>query len=290
MWSSIPQSNERQKEADAKVQDSIQELDRLVNRAVVHCETDEIGCNEIMKQWSEECKKPQMNNIPSCHDGRIANYLSKEPAVISEQTTMSQECKDAKEIMDQNRWAANHNDPEALGEVGEAFNDYNRMGCPSLEPPEKQFKVDSELLESQNERYFNQNLGLQIDIPKGWKSEISNPDGWLYDESYPYGIDVVPVEEEFQSDHPRPVMFISISGTEGSSDKCPGPNSPTKLNGLDVTEDYIDLGNKKIWNYSACVGDWDIWMAYHQPNGFEDKFADFEKFANSLVIKGYTTG
>lgn len=179
-------SSERQEEASERLQDATNDLDKIVDKAIAHCETKGFGCNEIIPQWLEECQKSEMKDIPSCHDGRIEklmnnrvvtmsnechlrlatiqnyekdiygnfdefayqdsisyfeelcgkyetlldNNLSKESTMISKQTTISQECMELKEIMEQNRYDANNNDPIAIGEFGYAMNEYNKLGCP----------------------------------------------------------------------------------------------------------------------------------------------------------------
>ena len=72
-----PVLDERVKVANEKLQESINDLDRIVNRAIVHCSEDNPGCDELMLQWAEECKNPELKDVPSCHDGRIDSYLTK---------------------------------------------------------------------------------------------------------------------------------------------------------------------------------------------------------------------
>jgi len=71
-------NQERLAESQKNLEEAIQKLDRIVNRAIVYCEnSDSYECDELMNQWFEECKKPEYNKIPSCQDGRIQNYLTK---------------------------------------------------------------------------------------------------------------------------------------------------------------------------------------------------------------------
>jgi len=72
----INYSTERTETVNERLQDANNDLDRIVDKAIVHCQTDGTGCDVLMPQWLEECKKPEMKDIPSCHDGRIENYLS----------------------------------------------------------------------------------------------------------------------------------------------------------------------------------------------------------------------
>lgn len=86
------------------------------------------------------CQDPRFSSMSVCNDSRFKiitnqngiaeNYPSDESSNISEQTELSEECMKLKEIMEQNRFAANNNDPIAIGEFGTAMNDYNRLGCP----------------------------------------------------------------------------------------------------------------------------------------------------------------
>jgi len=122
-------SQERLAESQKDLDEATAEMDRIVNRAVQYCEgSSSYECDVLISEWYEECKKEEYKIIPSCHDGRIANYLSKEPA--TEQITMSEECKELQEIMEQNRFGANNNDPIAIGEFGSAMNEYDELGCP----------------------------------------------------------------------------------------------------------------------------------------------------------------
>jgi len=116
-------SHERMDQANKNLEDATADLDRIVDKAIVHCQTDGTACDILMPQWLEECKKSEMENIPSCHDGRIEQ-------LIEQPTMMSEECRVLKEIMNQNRYGANNNDPLAIGEFGFAMNDYNELGCP----------------------------------------------------------------------------------------------------------------------------------------------------------------
>lgn len=87
-----------------------------------------IECDQGLSDIKNYCEnyRNTIAYVETCDDP----YLSKEPTTISEQTTMSEECKEAKEIMKQNRWGANNNDPTAVAAFGMAMNDYNRLGCP----------------------------------------------------------------------------------------------------------------------------------------------------------------
>ncbi|MCV0430336.1 hypothetical protein [Nitrosopumilus sp.] len=116
--------SEREEKANQSLEETLTDMDAIVNKAIIHCQTDGTGCDKIMPQWLEECNKTDpLKAIPSCHDGRIEQLIEK-------MTTMSDECKVLKEIMDKNRDGANSNDPQALGEFGLAMNDYNKLGCP----------------------------------------------------------------------------------------------------------------------------------------------------------------
>ena len=82
----LPSNLERQESTQNELDEAITELDRIVNKAIVHCETDGLGCDVTMPQWLEACKEPDMKDIPSCHDGRIEELMK------SRVVTMSNEC------------------------------------------------------------------------------------------------------------------------------------------------------------------------------------------------------
>lgn len=113
---------ERTDQANEKLEDAINEIDRIVDEAIVHCQTDGTGCDTIMLEWSKKCKNSDMERIPSCHDGRIEQWLEKP-------RNTSEECKSLKEIMEQNRYGAENNDPLAIDEFGRAMNEYNLLSC-----------------------------------------------------------------------------------------------------------------------------------------------------------------
>lgn len=115
-------SLERTEQANEKLDEAIREIDRIVDKAIVHCQTDGTGCDVIMLEWSKKCKNSDMERIPSCHDGRIEQWLTKP-------TDTSEECEKLKEIMEQNRYGAENNDPLAISEFGMAMNEYNLLSC-----------------------------------------------------------------------------------------------------------------------------------------------------------------
>lgn len=119
----IPSNNERLESAQRDVQEAIDNLDQLINKAIVHCETDGLGCDVTMPQWLEECKRPEYKDIPSCHDGRI-EHLIQNPVIMSE------ECRELKDIIEQNRWGYEHNDPESIMDSNSARSEYHELGCP----------------------------------------------------------------------------------------------------------------------------------------------------------------
>lgn len=70
--------NEKLERLEQESQQNMMELDRLVNRAIVYCEgQSSTECDQIMQGWYNECKKEIMKEVPSCGDGRITEYLSK---------------------------------------------------------------------------------------------------------------------------------------------------------------------------------------------------------------------
>lgn len=119
----IPSNNERLESAQRDLDEIINKQDQLINKAIVHCETDGLGCDVIMPQWLEECKRPENDNIPSCHDGRI-EHLIKNPVIMSE------ECRELKEIIEQIRWRAERNDLEAIMDLPFVGDEYRELGCP----------------------------------------------------------------------------------------------------------------------------------------------------------------
>ncbi len=119
----LPNDVEEQQENEMKLSEAIDDVDRIVNKAIVHCETDGLACNEIMSQWLERCKNPEMKDIPSCHDGRIEQ-------LIQNPIMMSDECRELKKILNQNRYGSNNNDPLAIARYGVAMDDYSKLGCP----------------------------------------------------------------------------------------------------------------------------------------------------------------
>lgn len=53
---------------------TIEDLDYLVNDAIIRCETD--GECDIMSGWLEVCKnEPEYKDVPSWHDGRIEQLI-----------------------------------------------------------------------------------------------------------------------------------------------------------------------------------------------------------------------
>jgi len=116
----INYSTERTEAANERLQDAINDLDRIVDKAIIHCQTDGTGCDVLMPQWLEECKKPEMKDIPSCHDGRIEQLL--EIPIM-----MSEECRELKEIMGRNQLSASD---EAVSAYEQAMDEYDRLGCP----------------------------------------------------------------------------------------------------------------------------------------------------------------
>ena len=118
----VPQNNERLAELKQQRSDLISQMvDLCMNskssKVVESCD------KESIPSIIEDCKK---EHLEACDDPRLSNYFS----LRAEQNTMSEECKEAKEIMDKNRWAANNGDYSASTEYGLAMNDYNRFGCP----------------------------------------------------------------------------------------------------------------------------------------------------------------
>ena len=71
----IPSNNERMESAQKDLDEARQSLDALVNKAIIHCQTGGSGCDVTMPVQLEHCKKPEYEHIPSCHDGRIEDYL-----------------------------------------------------------------------------------------------------------------------------------------------------------------------------------------------------------------------
>ncbi|MGI0064758.1 MAG: hypothetical protein ACREAL_07810 [Nitrosopumilaceae archaeon] len=93
-------SFEHQEEADQKLQESKAELDRIVNRAVEFCEgKSSEECDQLMLEWFEECKKPEMKMISSCLDGRITNYLVINGLVESSSSKIQENIDNSKELM-----------------------------------------------------------------------------------------------------------------------------------------------------------------------------------------------
>ena len=82
----IPSSLERQEASQKELEEAIKEVDGFVDKAIVHCETNGLSCNEIIPGWLEECKREEMKDKPSCHDGRIEKLMK------SRVVTMSNEC------------------------------------------------------------------------------------------------------------------------------------------------------------------------------------------------------
>ncbi|WP_268543681.1 hypothetical protein [Candidatus Nitrosotenuis cloacae] len=75
----IPHSNERLAESTAKLEDARMKVDGFVNRAILLCADQSSGeCDKLMIDWYNECQKSEMRDMPSCHDGRINKYLSRE--------------------------------------------------------------------------------------------------------------------------------------------------------------------------------------------------------------------
>ncbi|AFS80683.1 hypothetical protein NKOR_03965 [Candidatus Nitrosopumilus koreensis AR1] len=68
-------SSDHIENANRNLMTAHEELNRIVDEAIIHCQTDGTGCDTIMPQWLEECKKPEMEKIASCHDGRIEQLV-----------------------------------------------------------------------------------------------------------------------------------------------------------------------------------------------------------------------
>ena len=72
----VPILTEREESAKQNLQEATDNLDKIVEKAILHCYGDDpVACDEIMLGWSEKCKEEIMKDIPSCHDGRFENYL-----------------------------------------------------------------------------------------------------------------------------------------------------------------------------------------------------------------------
>lgn len=67
---------ERIAESQNELDEARQEVDGFVNRAILLCQDQSNSeCDQLMMEWFEECKKEDLKMVPSCHDGRITNYL-----------------------------------------------------------------------------------------------------------------------------------------------------------------------------------------------------------------------
>lgn len=76
----VPLMNERSQEAQERLDNEIEKLDQIINKNITYCITSsDSRCEQVMLDWLEECKKEDLAKIPSCHDGRIIEYLKNNP-------------------------------------------------------------------------------------------------------------------------------------------------------------------------------------------------------------------
>lgn len=52
------------------------EIEVNVNDDIISCQDQKtVECDQLMKQWFDECQKSHLKEITSCHDGRLESYL-----------------------------------------------------------------------------------------------------------------------------------------------------------------------------------------------------------------------
>lgn len=77
---------ERQELEEKIINAGIIDMEKTVNRAINHCENNGLGCHNSIPNLLEQCQEEGMEEIVSCHDGRIEQLTNSRVA------TMSNEC------------------------------------------------------------------------------------------------------------------------------------------------------------------------------------------------------